>query len=115
MDRIGVPTETHAEEERRLRSMFVTPARQLARDAIVHEAARLCSHLAHVERIPACSSELLAQSLSAATLAIVLRDLLPPELFERVYMPYATYSEQSVYAHVSGGRDDWQCDDRHSD
>lgn len=85
---IGHTADVHHDARRRLLSMFVTPARQVARDAIIREADRICAQLVRIGRVPEECAVLLAQSLISAALALVLRDLLPPELFELVYAPY---------------------------
>lgn len=73
-------------------AMFVTGARKAARDALAAEARRVISHVqsrldSRVAFDPAFVPDPGA-FVTAAALALVLRDLLPPELFEALYAPF---------------------------
>ncbi len=82
-------TEAWWEAERHVRIMFVTPARRVARDAIIAEAHRVVHTAVTLERTSAdCTA--MSAFIAAAALSLVLRDLLPPELFERLYGAFVT-------------------------
>ncbi|MES2523540.1 MAG: hypothetical protein V4617_12625 [Gemmatimonadota bacterium] len=83
-------TEVWWEAERHVRIMFVTPSRRAARDAVMNEARRVVDSARARTPLDANCPETLGSYIAAAALALVLRDLLPPELFERLYGAFVT-------------------------
>lgn len=69
-------------------AMFVTGARKAARDALRAEASRVMAHVQCRVAIDPARVPEPGAFVTAAALALVLRDLLPPELFETLYAPF---------------------------
>lgn len=86
----GDLTEVWWDAEHHVRIMFVTPPRRAARDAIIGEAQRVVSAAQARMMIDGESIDTLNAFIAAAALSLVLRDLLPPELFERLYSAFVT-------------------------
>ena len=89
LQRIASSAELDESRARHLQSMFVTSARQAARDALMREAVRVCEHAVKLERVDAFRTTSLSTRVACAALALSLRDLLPPELFELIYGPFS--------------------------
>ena len=88
LDRVGAVTDACDEAQRHLVSMFVTTERRIARDAISLEARRVCLHAVETGRVPGSRAADITHGVTSATLALILRDLLPPDLFDRAYQPF---------------------------
>lgn len=99
-ERVGELPELDESRERHLHSMFVTPARQSARDALVCEAERVCRYAARFGRVEMFHAASLSRRVACAALALVLRDLLPPELFELAYGPFSAESVSREAQHA---------------
>jgi hypothetical protein len=81
--------DSTVDADRHVQRMFVTSARQQGRDAVVRQAEHVCDELVRSGRVAVHGAEPLRRHVATAALALVLRDLLPPELFDNVYGPFA--------------------------
>lgn len=83
-------TEVWWDAERHVRIMFVTSPRRAARDAIISEAERVVGAARARAFTDHDCPDTMHAFIAAAALSLVLRDLLPPELFERLYGAFVT-------------------------
>ena len=80
------------EAARHLRVMFVTPERRIAREAIVHGARDVVAVAKARGLLPTAIAEDATSLASDAAVALIVRDLLPPEHFHALYWPFGTTS-----------------------